>query len=115
MLSGRDHKDRRDIIRETWAQEAEANNVAVRFVVGAHGCPESEKTEWGCKVDTPDPGDEPSKILSEAPPAPPNPEPPPASPGCCRALEGCRRLPLTLACPPGPAKGVRGAQGHGVD
>jgi len=65
VLSARSHKDRRDAIRETWASK-DREGVAVRFAVGAMGCPAHAKSEWDCSAEKGDPNDaENNKLTAE--------------------------------------------------
>jgi len=63
ILSGREHKDRRDAIRETWASKSR-DEVAIRFAVGGMGCPAHAKGEWDCSADKGDPNDEANNKLT---------------------------------------------------
>lgn len=56
VLSARHNKPVRDVVRRTWLgwinrHPEFSRTIMVRFVVGAHACPEGQRTQWDCNVD----------------------------------------------------------------
>lgn len=64
VLSARGHKARRDAVRKTWGSH-DHKNVAIKFAVGAMGCPAHAKGEWDCGVQKGDPNDQENNELTK--------------------------------------------------